>query len=123
MSLVRQREPLLLWALIISILLHLLLGWLLTVLPRLTQKPAEPEPMFVEVVPPRKRPPPRTRELEPPRTPPPAQRREQPAKRLGPDNRIAPRETAPVGEDTEDQQRTARAQRPPAQPAAPPASP
>lgn len=119
MSFARQREPLLLWALIISILLHLLLGLLLAVMPGFVQKPPDQGPMFVEVVPPRKMPPPRTRELEQPRQPPPVQRREQPAKRLGPDDRVAPRETAPTGEDDEDQQRTARAQRPPARPAAP----
>jgi len=123
MSFARQREPLLLWALLISILLHLLLGLLLAVLPRLNREPVSPEPIFVEVVPPRKTLPPRTREFEQPRQPPPVQRREQPAKRLGPDDRVAPRETAPAGEDDEDQQRTARAQQLPAQPAAPPAPP
>lgn len=123
MSFARQREPLLLGALIISILLHLLLGVLLAVLPRFGQKPPDQKPMFVEVVPPRKIPPPRSREFEQPRQPPPTQRREQPAKRLGPDDRIAPRETAPAGEDDEDQQRMARVQRPSAQPAAPPAPP
>jgi protein TonB len=129
MSFARQREPLLLGALLISILLHLLLGLLLAFLPSFGPERISKEPMFVEVVPPRKRSPPRQRELDTPRQPPPVQRRVQPAKRLGPDDRVAPRETAPEGLDDEDRQPSTRAPRsvaraaPPSSPPAPPAVP
>lgn len=122
MSPVRQREPLLLGALLASLLLHLLLGLMLVRLPDLGQNRAPNEPMFVEVLPPR-RTPPRPRELDTPRQPPPVQRREQPAKRLGPDDRVAPRETAPQGRDDEDRQPAARRPQSASRPAAPAAPP
>lgn len=114
----RQWEPMLLWALLASILLHLLMGLTMALLPDLGQQRA-PEPIIVEVLPPRRQPPPRPRELEAPRNPPTVQRREQPAKRLGPDDRIARKETAPQGDDSEDRQPSARVPRSVARPAAP----
>jgi protein TonB len=113
----------LLWALLASILLHLFIGLTMALLPDLGQNRATEEPIFVEVLPPRKTPPPRLRELEVPRNPPVAQRREQPAKRLGPDDRIAPRETAPEGHDTEDRQPAARGPQTVPRPATPPSAP
>jgi protein TonB len=109
----------LLWALLASILLHLLIGLTMALLPDLGQNRTAEEPIFVEVLPPRKTPPPRLRELEAPRNPPVVQRREQPARRLGPDDRIAPRETAQEGHDTEDRQPAARVPQSASRPAAP----
>lgn len=123
MSFARQWEPMLLWALFISILLHLVLGLTMALLPDLGQDRHPKEPIFVEVLPPRKTPPPRQRELDAPRRPPLVQRREQPAKRLGPDERVVPRETAPAGRDDEDRQPAARAPRSAARQAAPASPP
>lgn len=67
---------------------------------------------MVEVRPPQPRPQPRTRELEVPPVVEPEKPREEPARRLGPEDQVAVRETAPRGEDTEDLQ--------PAQAAPPP---
>lgn len=126
MSFARQWEPMLVWALLASILLHLVLGLTMVLLPDLGQDRLPKEPMFVEVVPPRQKfVPPRSRELDLPRQQQPVQRREQPAKRLGPDDRVAPRETAPEGHDAEDRQPAARVPRSaaPAPPSTPPAAP
>jgi len=119
MSFARQREPLLVGALIASVLLHLLLGALLAWLPRLYREPVRTEPIFVEVLPPRTPPPSpqRPRELETPRQPEPVQGREQPAKRLAEQDQVVERETAPEGRDAEDRQRSTRAPRPQAPPA------
>ena len=106
--------------LVLSILLHLLL---LLVLPNLGQKLAGPPPFLVEVVPPRRPPPARPRELELPRQPPPVQPREQPARRLGQEDQVVKRETAPSGEDFEDAPRSARAAQPRQQPGPPALSP
>lgn len=122
MSFARQWEPMLLWALLASILLHLVLGLTMALLPDFGQDRLPKEPMFVEVLPPRKTLPPRSRELDAPRQPPPVQRREQPAKRLGPDDRVAPRETAPEGHDTEDRQPAARVPQSASRPATSPTS-
>ena len=115
----RGPDPVILGCLVLSILLHLLL---LLVLPQLGQKLAGQEPFLVEVVPPRRTPPDRPRELDLPKQAPPVQRREQPAKRLGPEDQVVKRETAPAGKDREDTPRSVRAapSRPPAAPAATP---
>ena len=124
MAFAQQRDPLLIGALIISVLLHLLLGVLLAVMPEFGQTRTDQAPIIVEVVPPRKPPaPPRTRELEPPPRPAPAIPRERPAKRLGPEDRVAPKETAPQGEDTEDRRPSAPSRQAAPQAATPPRSP
>ena len=81
---------------LLSLLLHLVLLWV----PRwdLFPQRRQEAPVFVEVRPPQVRP----RELD---TPPPAAPqppREQPARRLGPEDRVAVRETAPRGRAAED---------------------
>jgi protein TonB len=111
MSFMRQREPLLLGALIASVLLHLLLGALLAWLPQFYREPVNPEPIFVEVVPPLKKLPSQRRELDLPAKPAPPVPRETPARRLAEQDQVAKRETAPKGEDDEDRQRSTRAPR------------
>jgi len=81
------------WFLLLSLLLHLL-GVLLT--QRVALFPAAQEvPVYVEM-----REVPRARELDLPELP--DEERQEPAKRLGPSDRVAPRETAPRGAATED---------------------
>lgn len=81
------------WFLLISLLLHLL-GVTLT--RKVDLFPASKEvPVYVEM-----REVPRARELDLPELP--DQERSTPAKRLGPSERVAPRESAPRGRDSED---------------------
>jgi len=121
MTIAERRQNLLIGAFILaSLLLHLLA----LLLPRTILFQPEPQkpPVYVEIRPPQQR----DRELDLPETPPPPKPRETPAKRLGPQDQIAPRETAPVGEDPEDSQRTVTARRTvpampvPPQPVSPP---
>lgn len=115
MDLNRRQNLLIVGFLLLSLLLHLLL--LLIPETGLLGKVAEPQPVYVEMRPPERR----DRELDLPQRPPPPKPRETPAKRLGPQDQVAERETAPPGEAAEDRQRSARAPqpRPPAQPRAP----
>ena len=113
MTITERRQNLLIGAFIlVSLLLHLLA----LLLPRTILFQPEPQkpPVYVEIRPPQQR----DRELDLPETPPPPKPRETPAKRLGPQDQVAPRETAPTGEDPEDSQRSMMARRPvPAAPA------
>ncbi|BCR04134.1 hypothetical protein DESUT3_12030 [Desulfuromonas versatilis] len=95
----RRQSHLLAAFFILSLLLHLLLIYLL---PQRSLVPApRPEPVYVEVRPPRPAPP-RERELDVPAPPEPEQPRETPARRLGPQDQVVTRETAPRGADVED---------------------
>jgi len=113
MTIRRLHDNRLAWFLLLSLLLHLL-GVLLT--QKVSLFPTSREvPVYVEM-----REEPRARELDLPELP--DQRRSEPAKRLGPSDRVAPRETAPRGgapDDTAPPPSTASA---PSveQPAAPP---
>jgi len=94
MELKRPQNPLLLGFITVSLLLHLLFLYLLPQR-NLFTAPAPEKPVYVEVRPPQER------ELDLPvpqrETP-----RETPAKRLGPADQVAKRETAPKGEAPED---------------------
>lgn len=79
--------------LLFSILLHLLMLFTLQEQGLLTLRP-EPERTYVEVRPPQ------LRELDLPETEP--QKRQEPAKRLGPSDQVAKRETAPKGDAPEE---------------------
>ncbi len=118
MTNLERRQNLLILAFILaSLLIHLLA----LLLPRTMLFQPEPEkaPVYVEIRPPAQR----DRELDLPVTPPPPKPRETPAKRLGPQDQVAPRETAPTGEDAEDAPRSLSARRLPPQPPAAPAPP
>lgn len=94
-----RQSQLLWWLLPVSLLLHFLL---LQLLPHLSSlSPAPEEPVYVEVRPPQPAPK-LSRELDVPPRPEPEKPRETPAKRLGPQDQIVEKETAPQGEDTED---------------------
>ncbi len=113
------RQSLLLWWLLpLSLLLHFLLLQLLPHIPSLSSPPEEP--VYVEIRPPQPAPK-LSRELDVPPRPEPERPRETPAKRLGPQDQIVEKETAPKGKDTEDV-RAPSAVAPPAppRPAAPP---
>lgn len=116
MNLDRRQNLLIAGFLLLSLLLHLLL--LLIPETGLLQ-PAEPrQPVYVEMRPPERR----DRELDLPAQPPPPTPRQTPARRLGPQDQVVERETAPPGEDSEDRAPSRRA--PPPQPRpAPPAQP
>ena len=124
MTAAERRQNLLIVAFILaSLLLHLLA----LLLPRTMLFQPEPEqpPVYVEMRPPAQR----DRELDLPDTPPPPKPRETPARRLGPQDQVAPRETAPTGEDAEDSPRSLSARRmtpatpePPSPAPAPPAA-
>lgn len=115
MKTVQRRQNLLIAAFILaSLLLHLLA----LLLPRTTLfKPVEETPpVYVEIRPPERR----DRELDLPVTPPPPQPRDTPARRLAEQDQIAPRETAPPGEDAEDTPRSQLARRTAPSPPVPP---
>ncbi len=89
----RLHDNRLAWFLLLSLLLHLL-GVLLT--QRVALFPSTQEvPVYVEM-----REMPRARELDLPELP--DEQRTEPARRLGPSDRVAPRETAPRGDAPED---------------------
>ncbi|WP_305042072.1 energy transducer TonB, partial [Geoalkalibacter sp.] len=112
-----RQSTLLWWFIPLSLLVHLLL---MLLVPHLGPKPARQreEPVVVEVRPPQPRPQPRTRELDVPPPPAPEKPREEPARRLGPEDQVVVRETAPRGEDIEDLQPATAA--PPPRPATQP---
>jgi protein TonB len=83
----------------LSLLMHFLLIHLLPgrdLFPEVREK----KPVVVEVRPPQ----PRARELDLPKEPDQIRPRETPAKRLGPSDRVAPKEMAPKGDAVEDRQ-------------------
>jgi len=111
----RLHDNRLAWFLLLSLLLHLL-GVLLT--RQVALFPSSREvPVYVEM-----REEPRARELDLPELP--DEQRSEPARRLGPSDRVAPRETAPRGESPDDTAPPPSTAFPPsaAQPAAPPAA-
>lgn len=107
MDLKRRSDSLLLVFITFSLLLHLLLFFLL---PQRNPIPVSslPETIIVEMRPPT---PPRQRELDLPLRPEPEKPRETPAKRLGPSDLSASKETAPKGADSEDRRPSAPAPR------------
>lgn len=117
MDLKRRQDLLIASFLLLSLLLHLLL--LLLPETGLLQPAAPPQPVYVEMRPPQRR----DRELDLPVRPPPPKPRETPAKRLGPEDQVVKRETAPPGEDSEDRQRRVPAPRLRAQQPIPPVPP
>jgi protein TonB len=102
----RRQDLLIASFLLLSLLLHLLL----MLLPEtaLLRPAVPPQPVYVEMRPPQRR----ERELDLPVRPPPPKPRETPAKRLGPQDQVVKRETAPPGEDSEDQQPRVQMPRP-----------
>lgn len=94
----RRQDTLLLGFIALSLLLHSLLIWLPQ--PSLVSQPKTEKPVVVQLQPTAPLPKPRERELDLPKQP--DQRRKTPAKRLGPSNHVAKKETAPKGQDTED---------------------
>lgn len=106
MRLINRHRLLILLFLLISLLLHLLL--LLLPETGLLGRTGPPKPVYVEMRPPQQR----DRELDIPVRPPPPKPRETPARRLGPQDQVVKRETAPQGEDAEDQPRSTRSARP-----------
>ncbi len=111
-----RQSPLLLGFLLVSLLLHVLVMYLVPQRPFVPPR-SEREPMVVEVRPPQ--PPPRTqeRELDVPARP--DEVRDTPARRLGPSDSVAERETAPPGDAPDD----LAAAPPPPTPAPSPAPP
>jgi len=110
----KHRQDLLIAAfLLLSLLLHLLL--LLIPETGLLRPVTSPQPVYVEMRPPERR----DRELDLPVQPQPPKPRETPAKRLGPQDRTVIRETAPVGQDSEDRTPSRRTPRSKPQPAPP----
>lgn len=97
MSFHPRQTTILWWFIPLSLIIHLLL---MLLMPQTAPGPApqREEPVFVEVRPPQ----PRPRELDVPILP--ETPREKPAERLGPQDQVVERETAPPGEDTEDAQ-------------------
>jgi protein TonB len=110
MELNHRQNLLIVGFVLLSLLLHLLL--LLVPQTGLLGSRAEPQPVYVEMRPPERR----DRELDLPLRPTPPKPRETPAKRLGPQDQVVKRETAPPGEDSEDRTPSARAPRPHQQP-------
>ena len=106
MDIKRRQDLLIASFLLLSLLLHLLL--LLLPETGLLHPAVPPKPVYVEMRPPQRR----DRELDLPVRPPPPKPRETPAKRLGPQDQVVKRETAPPGEDSEDQQRRVPMPRP-----------
>jgi periplasmic protein TonB len=101
MSFHPRQPPILWWFIPLSLALHLLLVLLVPSLA--PQAPRQPdEPVFVEVRPPEPREQPLSRELDVPVLPELETPREEPARRLGPQDQVVERETAPIGEDPED---------------------
>ncbi|MEZ4599837.1 MAG: TonB family protein [Syntrophotaleaceae bacterium] len=92
-----RQDAILAGFILLSLLMHFLLVRLLP--DRVLFPPArEKEPVVVEVRPPQ----PRARELDLPQEPDQERPRETPAKRLGPSDRVAPKEVAPRGDAIED---------------------
>jgi protein TonB len=108
MELKYRQDLLIAGFLLLSLLLHLLL--LLVPETGLMRSATQPQPVYVEMRPPQRR----DRELDLPVKPVPPKPRETPAKRLGPQDQVVKRETAPPGQDSED-----RPPRPPAPPSQP----
>ncbi len=102
MELNRRQNLLIAGFLLLSLLLHLLL--LLVPETGLLHLPERTQPVYVEMRPPERR----DRELDLPSRPTPPKPRETPAKRLGPEDQVVKRETAPQGEDSEDRAASSR---------------
>jgi len=117
MNLKRRQDLIIAGFLLLSLLLHLLL--LLVPELGLLQPVEQPQPVYVEMRPPQRR----DRELDLPTRPEQPKPRETPAKRLGPQDQVVKRETAPPGEDSEDRQPRRPAPQPREQPPAPPLPP
>ncbi|MDO3380158.1 energy transducer TonB [Geoalkalibacter halelectricus] len=111
MSFHPRQDSILWWFIPLSLFIHLLL---MLLVPQTAPRPApqREDPVFVEVRPPQ----PRPRELDAPVLQELERPREEPAKRLGPQDQVVVRETAPPGEDTEDSQPAVTAPRPAPQP-------
>lgn len=99
MDLNRRQSTLLAGFIALSLLLHLLLLYLLPQ-NHLFSQPKPKKPVVVELQPSPPPPKPRERELDLPNRP--DEKRKTPAKRLGPSDHVAKKETAPKGKDTED---------------------
>ena len=117
MDIKRRQDLIIASFLLLSLLLHLLM--LLLPETGLLRPVVPPKPVYVEMRPPQRR----DRELDLPVRPPPPKPRETPAKRLGPQDQVAKRETAPPGEDSEDRQRRVPAPQPRTQQPVPPVPP
>ena len=117
MDIKRRQDLLIASFLLLSLLLHLLL--LLLPETGLLRPVVPPKPVYVEMRPPQRR----ARELDLPVRPPPPKPRQTPAKRLGPQDQVVKRETAPPGEDSEDRQRRVPAPQPRTQQPVPPVPP